>query len=316
MPSLTFGPVPSRRLGHSLGINNIPPKTCSYSCVYCQVGRTTAMCLDRGTFYPPEEIVRSVGIKVEQLKEKNEPVDYLTFVADGEPSLDVNIGREIELLRTYGIKIAVITNASLFWREDVRSDLRKADWVSVKIDTVNEKVWRRINRPHKLLRLDKILDGVLEFRKIYHGLLATETMLMREFNDNEQEFDKIADYLHRLQPDRSYLAVPTRPPAVSHVHAAGEGTLNKAYQIFTENLDGVEVEYLIGYEGNAFACTGNVEDDLLSITSVHPMREDAVKVLLEKAGTDWNTVEALIKKGSIVEIEYEGKKFFMRKLQV
>jgi wyosine [tRNA(Phe)-imidazoG37] synthetase (radical SAM superfamily) len=312
MSSLTFGPVPSRRLGHSLGINNIPPKTCSYSCVYCQVGKTTAMRIDREAFYDPDEIARSVKLKVGQAKEKGKPVDYLTFVADGEPSLDVNLGSEIDLLRSSDIKIAVITNASLLWREDVRHDLQKADWVSIKTDAVSEKVWRRIDRPHKLLKLDEILDGAITFREKFSGELTTETMLVRGFNDDEQEFGNIANFLSRLRPAKSYLAVPTRPPADRLVRAASEKALNEAYQVFAKKLD--SVEYLVGYEGNAFACTGNIEDDLLSITSVHPMREDAVREMLEKACVGWGTIEGLLTKGIMIETEYEGKKFYMRKL--
>jgi wyosine [tRNA(Phe)-imidazoG37] synthetase (radical SAM superfamily) len=272
------------------------------------------MCLDRGAFYLPEEIVRSVGIKVAQLKEKDEPVDYLTFVADGEPSLDINIGREIELLRPYGIKIAVITNASLLWREDVRNDLQRADWISVKVDAVSKKAWRQINRPHKLLNMGDILKGILTFRHEFRGELVTETMLLSGLNDDERELMDLADFLERLKPAKSYLAVPVRPPAEQTAHAPDEETVNKAYQIFSDKPG--RVEFLIGYEGNTFGYTGNVEDDLLSITSVHPMREDAVKVLLKKAGEDWRIVERLIKKGSIIETEYKGKKYFMKKLQV
>jgi len=107
---LTFGPVPSRRLGQSLGINNIPPKICSYSCVYCQVGRTLHMQAERKAFYKPEEILKAVERKVKDAKNKGEGIDYLTFVPDGEPTLDINLGKEIELLKQLGIKIAVITN--------------------------------------------------------------------------------------------------------------------------------------------------------------------------------------------------------------
>jgi len=124
---IAFGPVPSRRLGRSLGVNNIPPKVCTYSCVYCQVGRTIRMQVERRVFYGPEEILQAARDKVERARESGEPIDYLTFVPDGEPTLDVNLGREIELLRSLGIKIAVITNASLIWREDVREALMKAD---------------------------------------------------------------------------------------------------------------------------------------------------------------------------------------------
>ncbi|MEJ2097833.1 MAG: radical SAM protein, partial [Deltaproteobacteria bacterium] len=118
---IAFGPVPSRRLGRSLGINNIPPKVCSYSCVYCQVGKTRRMKVDRSPFYDPQEIYRDVKKKIAKAQKKGESVDYLTFVPDGEPTLDVNLGNEIELLKSLGPKIGVITNGSLAWRKDVRA---------------------------------------------------------------------------------------------------------------------------------------------------------------------------------------------------
>jgi wyosine [tRNA(Phe)-imidazoG37] synthetase (radical SAM superfamily) len=312
MISLVFGPVPSRRLGHSLGINNIPPKICSYSCIYCQIGKTTSMQIDRGHFYEPEEIARSVEAKVRQAGEKNEPVDYLTFVSDGEPSLDGNLGEEIGLLHSLGIKIAVITNASLLWREDVRNDLCRADWVSLKIDAVSKDIWRRIDRPHKQLQLDEILNGIRSFRNVFTGELVTETMLVHDFNDDEHEINKIADFLCSLKPEKAYLSIPTRPPAVRTVKGMGEEALNTAYQLFAAKLDCVE--YLIGYEGNAFAATGDVEADLLDITSVHPMREDAVQELLGKSGKGWDVIAALIGKGDLAEMEYGGKRFYIRKL--
>jgi wyosine [tRNA(Phe)-imidazoG37] synthetase (radical SAM superfamily) len=312
MSSPVFGPVPSRRLGHSLGINNIPPKICSYSCVYCQIGKTTSMQVERRSFYEPEKIAQSVETKIRQTAERSEPVDYLTFVSDGEPSLDGNLGREIELLRSFGIKIAVITNASLLWIEDVRHDLSQADWVSLKVDAVSEDVWRRTDRPHKRLDLGEILNGMLAFSKVFQGELVTETMLVQDFNDDEHEIGKIAEFLYTLKPEKAYVAVPTRPPAMDIVQGVGEEVLNRAYQLFAAKL-GI-VEYLIGYEGNEFASTGDVEADLLDITSVHPMREDAVKAMLGKARKGWDTIEELLRKGVLVEMEYEGKKFYMRKL--
>jgi wyosine [tRNA(Phe)-imidazoG37] synthetase (radical SAM superfamily) len=160
---IAFGPVPSRRLGQSLGINNIPPKVYTYSCVYCQLGRTIKMQVGQSAFYEPGDITRAVQDKVKKATEVGESIDYLTFVSDGEPSLDLNLGREIELLRPLGIKIAVITNSSLIGREDVRENLMQADWVSLKMDSVREEIWRRINQPYGTLRLNSILDGALEF---------------------------------------------------------------------------------------------------------------------------------------------------------
>jgi wyosine [tRNA(Phe)-imidazoG37] synthetase (radical SAM superfamily) len=137
---IAFGPVPSRRLGRSLGINNIPPKFCTYFCVYCQIGRTDSRQVERHPFYEPQDIVKSVRKQVEKATKKGEPIDYLTFVPDGEPTLDSNLGYEIDLLKSLGIKIGIITNAPLAFREDVRADLMKADWVSLKIDSISKVI--------------------------------------------------------------------------------------------------------------------------------------------------------------------------------
>jgi wyosine [tRNA(Phe)-imidazoG37] synthetase (radical SAM superfamily) len=315
---IAFGPVPSRRLGRSLGINNIPPKICTYACVYCQLGRTIRMRVERDAFYEPEEILRDVRGKVEKAREVGEPIDYLTFVPDGEPTLDINLGREIELLRPLGIKIAVITNSSLVWREEVREALMQADWVSLKADAVREDIWRRIDRPHGALQLPSIQDGMLEFAKACTGHLATETMLVEGVNDGEEHLGEVADFLARLQPGVAYLAIPTRPPAEKWVQPPQEEVINRAYQILSRGVG--QVEYLIGYEGNAFAFTGDVEQDLLSITAVHPMREDAVDEFLaraqskQQAEADWEVVRLLVARDRLVEVEYGGHRFYLRRL--
>jgi len=309
---IAFGPIPSRRLGRSLGINNIPPKVCTYSCVYCQVGRTTRMRVERQAFYEPERVLADVRDHVANANEMGEPVDYLTFVSDGEPTLDVNLGREIELLKPLGVKIAVITNGSTLWREDARESLMLADWVSLKVDSVCEQVWRRVDRPHGALRLDAILDGLIEFAGAFGGELVTETMLVEGVNDGAGLVGEVADFLARLGPVTAYLSLPTRPPAERWVSSPCEQIVNRAYQIISERVRRVEV--LSGYEGDAFAFTGDVENDLLSITAVHPMRERAVNELLARAGAGWPAVHRLVAQGQLVEVEYEGRKFYVRKL--
>jgi wyosine [tRNA(Phe)-imidazoG37] synthetase (radical SAM superfamily) len=309
---IAYGPVPSRRLGRSLGINNIPPKICSYSCVYCQLGRTKKMQVDRTAFYEPQKLLKAVRYKVQKVRQRGESIDYLTFVSDGEPTLDINLGHAIELVKPLGIKIAVITNASLIWREDVREELLKADWVSLKMDSTTGKLWRRVNRPHETLNLQAILDGALEFTKRYRGELATETMLVKGANDTETSIRNLAAFLARLKPSTIYLAIPTKPPAEKWVHAPGEKGINRAFQLLSKRVD--SVEYLIGYEGNAFAFTGNVEEDLLSITAVHPMRKEAVSDFLARAGVDWRVIEDLIAEGKLIETTFDRHTFYMRKL--
>ncbi|NJE62242.1 radical SAM protein [Thermococcus sp. 21S7] len=309
---IAFGPVPSRRLGKSLGVNNIPDKVCSYACVYCQIGRTLRMEVERRAFYEPELIFEDVSRKVEKAEAAGERIDYITFVPDGEPTLDVNLSREVEMLKTLGIALAILTNSSLIWREDVREELFEFDFVSLKLDAVSEPLWRRVDRPHRSLSLEKILDGMLTFADGFEGKLVTETMLINV--DYDGELEKIADFLAELKPDRAYIGIPTRPPAEPWVEPAGEETIHVAYQLFSERLGEERVEYLIGYEGNAFASTGNVEEDLLSITAVHPMRDEAVRELLRKAGAGWDVVEGLIRDGKLIELEYGGRRFYMRAL--
>lgn len=308
---IAYGPVPSRRLGRSLGINNIPPKICSYSCVYCQLGRTKKRQVDRTAFYDPQKVLKDVRDKVQKVKQSGESIDYLTFVSDGEPTLDINLGHEIDLLKPLGIKIAVITNASLIWREDVREELLRADWVSLKMDSVTAKLWRRVNRPHETLNLQAIIDGALEFAKRYHGELSTETMLVRGVNDTDKAIRRIADFLARLKPDTGYVAIPTRPPAEKWAQSPDEEVVNRAFQILSKRVK--QVEYLIGYEGNAFAFTGNAEQDMLSITAVHPMRKEAVCDFLARAGVDWSMVIDLCARGKLIETKFDGHMFYMRK---
>jgi wyosine [tRNA(Phe)-imidazoG37] synthetase (radical SAM superfamily) len=311
--SIAFGPVPSRRLGRSLGINNIPPKICTYSCIYCQLGKTIKMQIERQEFYTPEKIESEVKNKVRKAKEKGESIDYLTFVSDGEPTLDSNLGKEILYLRELGIKIAVITNASLLWEKDARDQLSNADWVSLKIDTVDHTIWEKMNKPHKSLRFERILDGISDFSLSFKGDLTTETMFVRNINDQIKNIEDTADFIKGLHPTKSYLSIPIRPPSEAWVKPTSETMLNTAYQVFTKH--GIDTEYLIGYEGNTFGFTGDIEEDLLSIASVHPIRKDGISELLKKAEKDWSIVEKLLHEDKLIEVEYNKKKFYVRKFE-
>jgi len=314
MSGIVFGPVPSRRLGRSLGINNIPPKYCSYSCIYCQLGRNKKIGTARGVFYDPSVVLEQVENKISALYKAGGCIDYLSFVPDGEPTLDVNIGRTIRLLKRTGLKVAVITNSSLITDQGVRDDLMETDWVSLKIDSVEEDTWRKINRPYRSLELKTIKDGMLDFSKSFNGVLATETMLVDDLNTSEYEITGIADFLKTLNPVLSYISIPLRPPAESFVLPPDESSVNNAYQIFRGK--GLKAECITGHEGNEFSRTGNVIEDILSITSVHPMREDSMKVFLSEAGEDWCVIEKLIREDKISEMVFNGSRFYLRKFNL
>jgi wyosine [tRNA(Phe)-imidazoG37] synthetase (radical SAM superfamily) len=309
---LTFGPVPSRRLGRSLGINNIPAKCCSYACVYCQLGPTAEQIILPRSFYSPEQILQEIEQRLLQLKDAGESVDYLTFAPDGEPTLDARLGEIIELLLPYGIPIAIISNASLIGLREVRECLAKADWVSLKVDSTQVEVWRRINRPHPELHLEAILEGMVEFTHHFTGTLTTETMLIKGINDTPRSASQLAEFLDKLIPDTAYLSVPTRPPAEPQLQAPDEGTLNRVFQIISQQVE--QLELLTGYEGNAFASTGDLAEDILSITAVHPMREEAVRELLGKSGEKWSLIEGMLADHRLIQTSYVGHKFYLRAL--
>ena len=311
---LAFGPIPSRRLGRSLGINNIPAKNCSYSCIYCQLGCTFKKNFKRRAFYKPEKIVNDVKKKINKVKETGETIDYLTFVPDGEPTLDINLGNEIDLLKHLGIKIAVITNSSLIWIPEVQKDLTKADLVSLKVDSTKKSIWHSINRPNEKLQLTSILESAIDFSRTYDGKLITETMLIKNVNDSENSIEETSNFISKLKPSIAYLSIPIRPPAEKWVGPPDEEIINHAYQIFSEKIK--NVEYLIGYEGNAFAFSGNVEEDLMSIMAVHPMRKEAIDNFLIKANSDWHIIKNLLSKNKLIQLSYQGNEFYMRKLEV
>jgi len=310
--NIAFGPIPSRRLGHSLGINNIPPKSCSYSCVYCQIGATDTPLIEPRIFYATDAIFDAVDTRIREVQKAGGTVDYLTFVPDGEPTLDANLGNSIERLRALNVPIAVITNASLLWREDVRAALGAADWVSLKVDTLDDEIWHRLNRPHRELPLARVLDGIRRFVGEFTGELVSETMLLGSINDSEDSVSGVAAFLHEIGIPRAYLAIPTRPTAESDLNMPDESGLNRAFQILASAVP--RIEYLIGYEGDEFGSGGDAREDLLGITAVHPMRVSAIERLLQRTGQDWSLVQAMVDSGELTEVTYLGNRYYLRRL--
>ena len=272
---------------------------------------TTRLSVEREEFYPIDMIVREVLDYLEKLKGD---VDYVTYVPDGEPTLDINLGREARLLKKkIETPLAIISNGSLLFREDVRTDLMEFDLVSVKIDAVTEKIWRIINRPHHSLSIDRILDGVRRFAKEFKGTLITETMLLKNLNDDLETITEVADFISELKPSKAYIAIPTRPPTEEWVRGADEEKLVAAFEIFRKRIK--DVELLTGYEGAEFTLLGDPIKAFLATISVHPLRVDyALKILSDKIQEPEKTLENLLNLGKIKIVEYRGTKFILRKL--
>jgi wyosine [tRNA(Phe)-imidazoG37] synthetase (radical SAM superfamily) len=308
---ISFGPIPSRRLGKSLGINNVPaPKICTYSCVYCQVGPTKNHSITRSHFYEPLFIYGEIENHLIQLDKKDKP-EYLTFVSNGEPTLDINLGKTIQQLKKFQIPVAVITNASLLHDDGVRHDLQLADWVSVKIDSADRMVWKSINRPHAGIDFTHYTDGLRKFRNEYSGRLVTETMLVLGVNDSPDQINRTSALVSEINPSFAYIAIPTRPPAVKSVEAPDENTINMAYQHFIEK--GLKTELLIGFEGSNTGFTGNAREDILNICAVHPIREDTMAEILKKDKADHQVLDKLIKEKKIRQLSYKSRNFYLRR---
>lgn len=261
-----FGPVPSRRLGQSLGVDPIPSKTCNYQCIYCQLGKTTNFTNERKNYYPKTEIID----EIKQVVAENQiNFDYLTFVGSGEPTLYKDLGELIESAKIFTAKpLCVITNGSLLYKREVRSDLCNADVVLPTLDAGDEKAFRLINRPHPEIEFNKFIEGFIKFRKIFKGKFWVEIMLVRNVNDSEQALYKIKEKLDLIQPDRIDINVPIRPPAENWVQIPDKSIFKRLNNIFGEykNINFPE-------KGVFTYHSTNFEQELLSIIERHPMRE-------------------------------------------
>jgi wyosine [tRNA(Phe)-imidazoG37] synthetase (radical SAM superfamily) len=264
-------------------------------------------------FFSPEQIFLEVKGHLEKLTADDQP-DYLTFVSNGEPTLDINLGRSIEMLKGLGIPIAVITNSSMLPDPDVRHELMQADWVSLKVDAADAGTWHKVNRPAEGLKFETLLEGLKLFAGAYRGELRTETLLCKGINDNGENLSGVAAIISTLTPGRAYISIPIRPPAEKSVMPPDMETVNLAWQLFKEA--GIETELLTGFEGVDTGFTGNIYEDILNITAVHPLREDALMELLTKNGADFSKVESLLSQRLIRCALYQGKKFYLRDFQV
>jgi wyosine [tRNA(Phe)-imidazoG37] synthetase (radical SAM superfamily) len=205
-----YGPVPSRRLGRSLGIDLVPHKICTYDCIYCQIGNTTEKTLVRKEYVPVKEILEEVG---SFLNEENPSIDALSLTGSGEPTLHSQIRSVIEGIKVITSRpVAVITNGSLLYEEAVRQDLLRADIVLPSLDAVSSESFMRINRPRSGFSIEKVIEGLVEFRKVYEGQIWLEILFCKGVNDGKEDLLRMKNTVDRIQPDRIHLNTVVRPP--------------------------------------------------------------------------------------------------------
>ncbi len=207
--SYIFGPVPSRRLGLSLGIDLIPRKTCSYNCIYCQVGKTTDRIMEPSSFVPVSEVI-------EEFKEvlANTPPDVITLAGSGEPTLNFDIGFIIsEIKKITSIPVTLLTNGSLLWNKQIREKVAGVDILIPTLSSVYEETYNKIHRPHPGLKLDHILKGLRKMREEFTGNFFLELVLLKGLNDTEKEISGLDKMIKDIQPDKVQLNTVVRPPS-------------------------------------------------------------------------------------------------------
>ncbi len=229
MSHYVFGPVPSRRLGRSLGIDLVPFKTCTYNCVYCQLGPTTDITLERREWVPFDKVMEEAGEKIRSA----DGIDYITFSGSGEPTLHSRIGEMIrELKRLSSIPVAVLTNGSLLWQQEVQDDLLEADLVIPSLDAPDRGLFRHVNRPHPDLAFDQVLEGLVKFRERYSGKIWLEVFLLSGITGMEGEVKRIADLARTVRPDLVQLMTATRPAPMDFVEPVSLEDMNRFVRLF------------------------------------------------------------------------------------
>jgi len=302
-----FGPVPSRRLGQSLGIDPVPLKTCNWNCVYCQLGRTRPMINVREDYFPPEDILA----EVEKALTSHKPgeIDWVTFVGSGETTLHASIGWLIRKVKELtDIPVAVITNGSLFYLPEMRKELSLADAVLPSLDAGNAELYRKINRPYPKLTFGRLLDGLVSFREEYQGKLWVEVMLVRDMNDSEVALREIAVALERVKPDEVHILQPTRPSAETLVQPPDEEGLLRARAILGD------IARVVHPASGSFDLGGaeSLVDAVVGIITRHPMREEELVETLEhwSPGDVAATLDALERSDKAQSVERYGVRFW------
>ena len=309
MRKLVYGPVPSRRLGISLGVDIVPYKNCSYDCIYCQLGKTTNHTIQRKSFVPIDSVIEEIKEVIDQ----NNDIDYITFSGSGEPTLNQDVGEMIRKVKSFTqIPVAVLTNGSLLWDKKVREDLSEANLVVPSVDAVSEEVFCKVNRPIEGLKIDKVLLGIRDFCKNFKGKIYLEIMLVKDVNDSEEEIRQINQFVQELSVDKIQLNTVIRPPGDPTARPLDKEKLQKIKAWFDPKLP---VEIVADFDRmTSKAYHKDLEQAIIEILKRRPTRKDEMSAAL---GVHPNEIVKYLqvleerKKIKRLKIENESEAYFV-----
>jgi wyosine [tRNA(Phe)-imidazoG37] synthetase (radical SAM superfamily) len=298
-----FGPVPSRRFGLSLGVDLIPLKTCTYDCLYCEVGRTTHKTSLIQSYAPVAEVLRELAEKLKQVHP-----DVITLAGSGEPTLYADIDQVIAFIKdTTNIPVVLLTNGSLLWQEQVRNKVLRADLIMPTLSSAFEETFRKIHKPDPSLTLSRIIEGYVALRKVYKGQLNLELFILKGINDTEEEIAALKEVIERINPDKVQLNTVVRPPAEPLALAVGQKRLE-------------EIRAFLGAKAEIIAAVhphqrpnqyDSLQDVLLETLRRRPMRaEDLANVLNLSLIETENLLKEMLLKKKILKREHAGQNYY------
>jgi wyosine [tRNA(Phe)-imidazoG37] synthetase (radical SAM superfamily) len=264
----TYGPVPSRRLGLSLGVDLVPKKICTYDCIYCQIGRPTLQTVERKEYVPARLILRDVR---EALHKWGEKINYIAISGSGEPCLNTAIGKVIQGIKEMTkIPVAIITNGSLLYLAEVRQALRAADVIMPSLDAVSSSVFQTINRPFPSLDIEQIIKGLAAFREEYKGQIWLEILLCRGVNDAAEEIERIRKAIRIIRPDKVQLNTVVRPGVEDYAAALAHDRLEEIKEALGE-----DAEIIAEFEGDRHRMPPqHIEQQVIRIIERRPETPD------------------------------------------
>lgn len=300
-----FGPVPSRRLGISLGVDIIPYKVCTLDCIYCECGKTTDLSLERRHFIDPAAVLDELRTSLAAIPH----LDYITFSGSGEPTLNADIGLLIrEIKKMTAFPVAVLTNGTLLYREEVRRELSAADLVLPSLDAVGAAALQRINQPHSGLDFALVLDGLERFRREYSGRLWLEVFLVKGGNDDQQELAALHQAIRRIAPDRVQLNTLDRPPAYPGVESADMAALEAIRRQWSDLP--VEITKRVQRREEILSFSLNLENSILNTIRRRPLTREDLQALTGLNQTEIRQYLDVLEKEKKVRPRIVGDKIF------
>jgi len=315
-----FGPVYSRRLGHSLGIDLLPPKICTLNCVYCEVGPTTELTCERKEYVPTEEILKEIDQVLEQ-GTGGRPIDVFTLTAMGEPTLHTGIGKIIAYLKSKTDKpVAVLTNGTLFFDPKVRAELSAADIVIPSLDAARQESFERVNQPASMVNLEQVIEGLALFRRGFRGELWLEILLVRDMNDSLEDLVALQQAVRKINPTRIQLNTVARPPMDGRARPVTREKMEQAAAMLADGYDG-RVDILIDFQAIGEKEEGKEKqarkqqalvEEIAAMLQRRPCPLEEIDKALHVQDLDMTRecVQMLVDTGRIKKIIHDNKEFY------